>query len=146
MLPVLLLCILGVFEFGRLLVMYSMVSNAARDAARYGSVTGIQSGIPQYSDCEGIRNLVKRGTSSLFHLPDSDISIGYDHGDLPVYAECVKGVEPNPPLSIGDRIVVSITTTYTTITPINLPSLPVSFSSARPLLKGGFNVAPTPIP
>ena len=36
-LPILLLVILGIIEFGRLLFFYSSVTSASREAARYGS-------------------------------------------------------------------------------------------------------------
>ncbi len=52
-LPVLLLLIYGILEVGRLLFIYSSVVSAARQAARYGSTTGVNaSGTFRYRDCD----------------------------------------------------------------------------------------------
>ena len=36
-LPILLMLLVGIFEVGRLIFMYAAVTNASREAARYGS-------------------------------------------------------------------------------------------------------------
>jgi Flp pilus assembly protein TadG len=55
MLPVLMLLILGLIEFGRLIFLYITVNSAGREAARYGMAMGDgPSGVPQYYDCDGI--------------------------------------------------------------------------------------------
>ncbi len=41
-LPIFLLLVMGVFEFGRLLAVASSVYTAAREGARYGSATGTE--------------------------------------------------------------------------------------------------------
>ncbi|MFQ5924267.1 MAG: TadE family protein, partial [Anaerolineales bacterium] len=54
--PVLLLLVLGIVEFGRMMIMFSSVSTASRDAVRYAVSVGEGStGIPHYQDCLGIR-------------------------------------------------------------------------------------------
>jgi len=54
--PMLLMLIYGLFEVGRVIFVYSIISTAAREAVRYGSATGLNvtGGIPRYDDCPGI--------------------------------------------------------------------------------------------
>ena len=60
-LPLLLLVVFGVIEMGRLLVIYSSVGTASREAARYASAAGEPSpGLPYYADCAGIRAAAQR--------------------------------------------------------------------------------------
>jgi hypothetical protein len=76
--PLLLAIILGISEFGRLLVTYTSVAAAGREAARYdASVGGKHSGIAHYRDCLGIRETV----AHLNLLLDANKVIMYDvHG------------------------------------------------------------------
>jgi len=54
--PLLLLLLFGIFEFGRIMFIYSAAVTASRDAARYGAaILDTGGGIPQYEDCAGIR-------------------------------------------------------------------------------------------
>jgi hypothetical protein len=46
-LPVLLLVLLGILDFGRILVIHQMVSEAARDATRYASIGSTDSQVGQ---------------------------------------------------------------------------------------------------
>ena len=39
-LPILLLLVLGIIEFGRLIFMYAIVTSSSREAVRYGAATG----------------------------------------------------------------------------------------------------------
>lgn len=134
-LPVMLLLILGVIEGGRMMAIFSSVSNASRQAARYGSVTGFTnggSGTQFYKDCDGIVATAQR-SSPLQPLGVSNISIYYDDGDGTVLGTCdpatdtVTATIPN-----GSRIVVKIVTTYTVLVPLlPLPAMPLTFTSAR---------------
>ena len=56
-LPILMAIVLGLIEVGRILFIKSSVSNAAREAVRYGSATGgtdANPALPRYRDCNGI--------------------------------------------------------------------------------------------
>ena len=56
MLPILLLIVIGVIEFGRIFLLYTEASNAAREAARYGVAAGQSpNNMPRYLDCAEIR-------------------------------------------------------------------------------------------
>jgi Flp pilus assembly protein TadG len=118
-LPLALLITLGLIEFGRMIFMYAAVTSSAREGARYGAAAGVGvNGVAQYADCKGIRDAVRR-TAFLVTIPDSNISIGYDHGGDVDYTTC------NPPLNVAnlsqfaskDRIHVQVWAQYTPLIP-----------------------------
>lgn len=142
-LPILLLVMIGIIEFGRMLAAISLLSYSAREASRYASVSGLNSGTPQYLDCSGIREAARGAASALVALEDSDIFVGYDHGELPTFAGCTQGVQPTPALTGGDRVVITVSANLQFLTPFlkePFPTFPISFTSSRPLLIGGIDV------
>ena len=141
--PVLLLVVLGIIEFGRLFATFAMVSGAARSATRYGTAVGNSAlGTPYYLDCSGIRDAAKRAAVALVSLGDSEITIEYDRDDgaggTAVIANC-NSPDPAPlatDLLNGDRLVVTVAATYSPMVPIvPIPPLPMSFISARTIVK-----------
>src|SRR5574338_698689 len=77
-LPILLLLLYGILEAGRLLFVYSTVVTASRQAARYGSATGVNaSNTPHYQDCDGIREAASKAG---YLGPFDTISLAYDQG------------------------------------------------------------------
>ena len=51
-LPILMVMLVGIFEVGRLLFIYTAVTNASREAARFGSALGYDDdGYHKYKDC-----------------------------------------------------------------------------------------------
>jgi Flp pilus assembly protein TadG len=124
-LPVLMLLMLGIIEFGRLLFTYSAVTTAAREAARYGSAAGgLDATINNYQDCDGIRAAAGRiGGLSGVENSAAGIAIAYDSGPG---GPAISGGRPvggtGPELHLGDRIIVTVTTTYQPILSlVNLP-------------------------
>ncbi len=140
-LPVLILIVSSVFEFGRLFLVYSSLSNAAQEATRYAVASGTNgSGTFHYLDCAGIRSAAKR-SASLQGLDDADIEIWYDGGestayDSSTYLALCDG-HPAPSLiQATDRIVVSVRSTYQPmLIMFDVPPLPVTFLSARTIIK-----------
>ncbi|MGA9191959.1 MAG: TadE/TadG family type IV pilus assembly protein [Anaerolineales bacterium] len=135
-LPVLLLITLGVVEFGRLFAIYSMVTSASREAARYGASVGDNgSGTPRYLDCAGMRAAAKR-MSVLTTLGDSDIQITFDHGDTSsVIATCDSHPIPGS-IALGDRVMVRVNAHYEPIVPlVNIPVHTITSMTARTILK-----------
>ncbi len=140
-LPVLILIVSSVFEFGRLFLVYSSLSNAAQEATRYAVASGTNgSGTIHYLDCAGIRAAAKR-TASLQGLDDADIDIWYDGGESTAYdsstylAQCDGHPAPSL-IQATDRIVVSVRSTYQPmLLMFDLPPLPVTFLSARTIIK-----------
>jgi uncharacterized repeat protein (TIGR01451 family) len=155
-LPLVLLLVLGVIEAGRMLAIYSGISSGAKQAARYGGVAGeVESGVPFYMDCTGMRNQVQFA-SVLQGLSPSDITIRYERFESPNSANSVE-LGWCPPLSAtpslsetiqnGDRVVISVTTTYRPIVPIvPLPPMPMTFAAARTIFTTIVGSTPTPRP
>ncbi len=134
-LPVLLLIVLGVIEAGRMLLIYSGMTSASREASRYGATVGDNgSGTPRYLDCLGMRDAARR-VATLTTLADADIQIVYDHGDptLPI-ASCDANPHPNQ-INLGDRVVVTVSTVYQPIVPlVPLPPMTITTSTGRTIL------------
>jgi Flp pilus assembly protein TadG len=134
-LPLLLLLVYGVIEAGRLLFIYSAVFTSSREGARYGSASGDVGGyVPHYLDCNGIMNAVKR-IATFAGVQDSDIHIQYDHGPntgTPFATSCPS----LDPLTLNDRIIVSVTAYYSPIVPlVNFPPIQINSHTARTILK-----------
>jgi len=135
-LPILLMVMYGLIESGRVLFMYASVVSAARQAVRYGSVTGDNgSGTPYYNDCAGIRNAAKR-LGFLQPISDSDIQISYDTGPgTAALSGCPLATSGHP--ANGDRINVQVSTDFSPIVPL-VPFEPFTITSggSRTLLIG----------
>lgn len=130
--PILILFIFGIIEFGRMLAIFSSVSAATREGARYAGSVGSNGGIPHYQDCDGIRAAV--GRVSLF--ADPSIVIEYDtDGSGGVY--CPNGTSVDPiSVSLGTRITVTVISPYQPILPIGLPDMQVKSEMTRTVLTG----------
>ena len=135
-LPVLLLLFMAIFDVARLLFLQTQVSNGAREGARYGAVTGLVPGSPQYLNCTGIENAV----SGTFGLPqDVQIEIQYDDGQNLIFANCDSSRQPSEILN-RYRIVVTVTAQVEFVTPFLrefVPPWPVTFTAARSILRDG---------
>ncbi|MBW8009996.1 MAG: pilus assembly protein [Chloroflexi bacterium] len=164
-LPVLLMLVLGLIEFGRLMFIYSAVTSAAREAARYGSAVGKNpAGTPQYLDCAGIRDAALR-IANLVGVAATDVFVGYESpSEMNVPA---GSLTPCPvsegDITLGNRIVVEVNGMYNPIPAlplVNLPQFNVVSESRRSIIKnanvveGGTSVGaietptdtPTPVP
>lgn len=136
-LPLFLLLLVGIMEVARVVFIYNAVYTASREAARYGASTGPNaSGTPHYNDCSGMRAQAKK-TGILAQLNDADITINYDSGPDSLGNTVSKGGCPSAvnALTLGDRVVVSITKTYTTLVPITGFSFPITSTTGRTLIK-----------
>lgn len=133
--PVMLTIVLGIVEFGRLLVTYSSVATASRDAARYGASIGEDpSGIAHYQDCAGIRETIDR----LGLFLDSSAIIMHDAdgpGGVAPVEYCQVGKTSDPiSVSLGSRIIVSVTGIYQPLAVwpnVRIPPLPITFETSR---------------
>ncbi len=130
--PLLVILIIGIFEFSRVMFSYSIAIAATREAARYGAaIQDIGGGIPQYEDCQGIKDAAKR-IGKFAGINDGDISIQYSN-DSGVYSTVCP---PAQDVGFTDSIAVTIKTSISPITPMgNFTSIPVSSSSSRTILK-----------
>lgn len=142
--PILLLVFMGMFEFGRLLFVFIMVSSSSREAARYGVATGsadvVDSGTRRYYDCTGIRNAALN-IGQFISMTSSDIVISYDSGPggSTVFADCATLAAATTDVSLGDRIVVTVTYTYTPIAQYagfnSVPTFNIVATSNRTILR-----------
>jgi len=133
--PVFLMLVLGIIEFGRLLVAYSSVYVAAREAARYGAaVEEIATDVPRYQDCQGMRNAAARvGFLGFLDNPFSQVAITYvGKSSLTSKADCnatPSGFNP----ALGDRVRVVVTVTYQPIIGI-IPQMQISSTAIRTII------------
>jgi Flp pilus assembly protein TadG len=133
-LPVILLILFGIMEFGRLLLFYQAITSSSREGARYGSAAGDVGGFtPHYQDCSGIRLAAKRA-AVLSPLQDENILIAYDHG--PGTTEFSNVCPPTGTVRLGDRVTVRVTGNFQPMMMfLNLPSYPVTSVTSRTILK-----------
>ncbi len=131
-LPILLLVMLGIIEFGYIFTVYSGMFNAAREGTRYGIVN------PQ--DVVGIVSNVRGG---IFLTDPAAVSIvvAYDHGpNTQVFTNTTQ-------VQIGDRVLVHLNHDLPTITPAIQPivsTLYIETQAARTISTLGEVTMPSP--
>jgi len=116
--PIVLLLFFGIIELGRYVLLYSTVTLAVRDGARYGSAA------EKYKDCAGIRSAVLN-TGDLAGLDASDVSIHYEEhqSGAIIYATCADlAATPDDGIEFGDRVVVQASISIQPMV-ANLPAL-----------------------
>lgn len=118
-LPIFLVLVLGIFEFGRAFNIQVSLSEAAREAARYAA---IQYADEDYSD-EDAQNAGVSAAPSVALVQD-DVALTYDDGAC----------------SPGDNVTATVTfnTTYLTGLPGLIPGMPTDLSiSSRGVMRCG---------
>lgn len=130
--PMLLLLLIGIFEFGRVMFSYSVAIAATREAARYGAaIQDIGGGIPQYEDCQGIREAAKR-FGKYAGIDDGDITIQYFNDSGVFDTSCPPANE----LGLTDSISVTVNTSVSPLSMIgNFGTIPITSSSSRTILR-----------
>ena len=154
--PILFALLIGIFEVGRLVFIYTAVTNASREAVRFGSAIGYDDdGYLKYRHCAGIRNMARRSAYFL-NLQDSDIKVEYDHGPGTTSFEVCdasSGEDTDVDVNSGsnqDRVLVEVTAQYSPFTKL-IPIGPKTLvsSSARTILglvELGSSAGPTNTP
>lgn len=118
-LPIVLLILFGMFEFGRFIVTASLVTNASREAARYATATGPGTTAgPRYADCDGMRDAAQE--FSVFGVPtNGQVLLEYDEGPgTGVFQNCASGTIDPSLIDAGDRIVATVSVPFATIVPL----------------------------
>lgn len=143
--PLLLTMLFGIFEAGRMLWIYTAVTTASREAARYGSSVGDSGGgTPFYLDCAGIRAAAKR-LGGPGNVQDVDITISYDRGPgTSVIGSCPVSAES---IILGDRIIVQVIGHFDPAPAVPLfdfPSFNITSVSRRTIIKEAILVTATP--
>lgn len=137
-LPILLMLLFGIMEFGRMMFTYVSVVTAAREAARWGAASGnSDAGVPFYRDCAGIRAAAIRiGMFAGIGDNEASLNIQYDNGpgvDNIAVGCPVAGT--GPALTKGDRIVVTATTVFEPAQGLlPIPAVTVSSTARRTVL------------
>ena len=135
-LPILLMLLYGLLETGRLLFLYSTIVTASRQAARYGSTTGVgTSTVPRYQDCAGIRAAAQR-VDFLNAFDDEDIIIAYDSGPGPSptpYCSYPLSSDTSFAPSNSSRIHVTINGDFFPIIPSLVPFIERSVANGDPI-------------
>jgi hypothetical protein len=141
--PLLLVVIVSIIDFGRLMFTISSVASASRDAARYGASVGTDAfGIAHFQDCSGIRGTVER----ISYFLELDIVIEFDEdgpgGAQPeVYCQPSLDADPTVDATLGSQIVVNATGNYRSLVLsglLNMAPIPVSSESRRTILRDIF--------
>ena len=161
-LPIFLLAMYGLLEVGRLVFMYATVATASREAARYASGWGIvdSSAHQQYQYCTGIRGAARQ-VGFLLNLSgttNTNIKIYLDDETpaqtppVTLYPYCTTtnqaidttvGPGSAHTVNTGDRVVVSVTATYSPILRVFLPLTQQTISSTTSrTLTGEIDLAP----
>lgn len=155
--PVFLLLVFGVIEFGRFLFTYAAVFSASREAARYGVAVGTGSAgtTANYLDCNEMRSAAMRvGSYAGVTNNPAVVHIRYDHGSegTEFGDPCNQGAEPSPAIVLGDRVVVTVDVTFTPIVPLTpIGRFHVASTTRRMIVKavdvsGALPPTPTPMP
>lgn len=136
-LPVLMMLVMGVIEFGRLMITLSSVATASRDAVRYAvSVGEASGGAPHFQDCLGIRDAAAR----VAMFADPFVVISYDTdgpgGAAPVeYCQVGKTIDAIQ-VALGTQISVTVADTYEPLLPlVDLPTIPLISETVRTVLR-----------
>ena len=133
-LPILLALLVGILEVGRMLFIYSSVTNASREASRYASVIGKDElGNFAYQYCDGIR---EKANKSAFLITLTSITITYDTGPGTTSFDTCNGTLDNSvSVSSGDRVEVTVQADYEPMVRlIPIGSRTFTSSSARTFL------------
>jgi hypothetical protein len=137
-LPLLLLVVLGIFEFGRYIAETNTVANASREAARYAIATGPgNGGVPRYADCDGMRTSAKQ-FGVLGRPEDGNITLQYEDDSGTVFLACSGSSVVPEDIANGDRISVTVNRPFRVIVPIIgnfLDGLVIESTTKRTIVK-----------
>jgi len=138
-LPILLMILVGIFEFARMVFIYSAVTNASRNAVRYASAVGLEDTgtYHKYLYCDGIRQTAMNSAFLITLDPANDIEISYDSGPgTSSLGNCdVTGGEAAISIPSGARVNVTVTATYRPMVRlIPIPTRDFELSSYRTIL------------
>ena len=133
--PILLLLMMGIFDFGRAFLSYAMASNALRNALRNAEVFGYNDGAQiNYTDCKLMREAIKK----VFFVGDPQIKIMYQHASGGAPVECT-GDSYNPALlNNGDLLEIEVVNKIQLLTPFItqiVPNLQFNFWGERTIVK-----------
>ena len=144
-LPILLMVLIGIFEVGRMVFVYSSVTNASRNASRFASAVGLTLALDntnyyhKYVYCDGIKDVA---ADSAYLVPASSltVTISYDDGNGNTLAVCdATGGEDADvlavPVDTGDRVTVVVSAPYQPIVRlVPISARTITATSSRTIL------------
>ena len=138
--PLVLLVMFGTFEFGRYVTTNSSVTNASREAARYGTSTDAGTGSdPRYADCAGMRDAAQE-FGVLGAPTDGQITLAYDEGPgTSVFLTCAGSSVDSSLIDTGDRIISTVSIPFQSNIPLIrnfLGPTTISVQTIRTIYKG----------
>jgi hypothetical protein len=134
-LPLLMLLMIGIMDFGRYFLSTGSMNTAVRESARFGSIVGLDEGNPNFENCAGI---IAAGAGFADpSLSDDAYTIEYFQDDAlatPV-ADCDDSdlTYPNPSaidFNAGDRIRVSASQGFDLLAPFISAANPLTIQSS----------------
>jgi Flp pilus assembly protein TadG len=102
-LPLLILIIMGVFDLGRAIYGYNVISNSAREGARYGIVHAHRNGNPNDLDSSGVESAAR------------STAVGVDSADITSVNSVCLGPPPNN-CEYGSSLTVTVNYTFHPLT------------------------------
>jgi len=115
-LPVLLVLLVGIMEVGRMILTYTLVNNASRDAVRYASAVGVgDDGLNKYNNCAGIKAIAQK---SAFIVTLTSVSISYkdENGNTPAspgnVCDATSGEDTNISVDSNWTVTVEVQASY----------------------------------
>ncbi len=134
--PIVMVLVLAIFDFGRLIFAYSSVSAASREAARYGSGVGSSGSEPLYNNCDGIKAAAIR-IGRFAGVSPATISIYHDEGPGTTSTQYCTNPSDTVTFAQGDRVSVKVDAKFTPIVPlVNIPAFWLHSQNAHTILMG----------
>lgn len=116
--PIFLLVMLGLFDMGRAVFHFSTISNATREAVRFGIVD---------QNTAKIRQTAVDSATGIIRLTTGEVTVTYLAPNLATGTSC-----STPPYEIGCVIQVEIRSTFQPATPF-VPPLAISADTKQPI-------------
>ncbi len=151
-LPILLLLVIAIIDFGRALFIYSQVSNSAREAVRYGAAADATDA-SKHLNCAGIADRAR----SMFSLAPSALNVSV-YVEQPITGTATFNKLPCATTAVnnGDRVRVEIRATVSLLTLQMMGPLiggaiptdwPISYDASRTIVPTtGYATGPTDTP
>ena len=114
--PIFLMMVFGIIDVARVLFSYVQVSNASRQAIRYGIVDGLEAASHQYLNCAGIRGAALE-LPGLLTLSNDDVDVYYEDATGTKITDCVDGLTILD-VNAGDVLVVNVNAEVPVLTPV----------------------------
>lgn len=118
--PLLLLLLFGILEFGRVISEFTTMRTAAREGARFATTVENTSGAPNYRDCSGIIDAVHAkaviGTVETVTIQWTGLAPGFPSHTC-TEADPTNDPDPNAVVS-GTKVEVTVTSSFDSVVPI----------------------------